>query len=73
MIAAPPLREPIADQRLGSSIRLITLNGVDTRFAPLSFLVFREPRPTSGPGPVGLASEAALHGLPGRLTSFLAL
>jgi hypothetical protein len=49
MIAAPPLREPIADQRLGSSIRLITLNGVDTRFAPLSFLVFREPRPTSGP------------------------
>jgi hypothetical protein len=49
VLAAPPLQEPIADQRLGSSIRLITLNGVDTLFAPLSFLVLREPRPTKVP------------------------
>jgi hypothetical protein len=49
VLAAPPLQEPIADRRLGSSIRLITLNCVDTLFAPLSFLVLREPRATKVP------------------------
>ena len=51
----------IADSRLGTSIELIPLNDIDTLLTLLLFSVFREPRPTKS-RPVGLASEAALHG-----------
>jgi hypothetical protein len=47
MLAAPPLRKPITDRRLGNIIDLIPLNGVDTLLTLFLLLVFREPRPTN--------------------------
>jgi hypothetical protein len=48
----PPFRgDYITDLRLGASIDLIPLNGIDALLTLLLFSVFREPRPTKMPLP----------------------
>lgn len=42
MLAAPPLREPITDRRIGGSSEFIDLNGVGELLTLLLFFVFRD-------------------------------
>jgi hypothetical protein len=60
MLAAPPLREPITDRRIGGSSEFIDLNGVGALLTLLLFFVFRDLGPPRSRR-VGPANEAALQ------------